>query len=356
MQLCKRRLFNIFATPSNTFCSFNSEPHTFQIVLTGGPCGGKSTALTKVSERLTSLGYRAFVVPELPTLFNQCGAGFIPNMSKTELLTYEASIIKAQISLENSFNLIAKVSQKPSVILCDRGTMDVSAYLATEDWKLLLDMEGWNVVNLRDHRYDAVFHLVTAAIGAEKFYTLNNNIARRETLEEARQLDFRTREAWLGHPLMRIITNEKDFNHKVTKLIDGIMGVIGLPKPKHHERRWFVPEEIGQKLWDSLDFWKKLNYQEFDVVSHYLVSEKPTENALQQPRITKRSQNDENSYSYSVRYEEPGDLSMINISAQRISTRNYLQLLSRVDSKRDPVSKKVCPFFNNLIFIYRKFS
>jgi hypothetical protein len=35
-----------------------------------------------------------------------------------------------------------------------------------------------------DRRYDGVFHLVTAAIGAEKFYTLANNTARSETPEQ----------------------------------------------------------------------------------------------------------------------------------------------------------------------------
>ena len=36
----------------------------------------------------------------------------------------------------------------------------------------------WTVPQLRDQRYEAVVHLVTAAIGAERFYTLENNKAR----------------------------------------------------------------------------------------------------------------------------------------------------------------------------------
>jgi len=40
-------------------------------------------------------------------------------------------------------------------------------------------------------RYDLVLHLVTAANGAEAFYTNANNTARRETAEEARDLDSR---------------------------------------------------------------------------------------------------------------------------------------------------------------------
>jgi len=41
-----------------------------------------------------------------------------------------------------------------------------------------LEEFNWTVPQLRDQRYEAVVHLVTAAIGAERFYTLENNKAR----------------------------------------------------------------------------------------------------------------------------------------------------------------------------------
>lgn len=40
-------------------------------------------------------------------------------------------------------------------------------------------------------RYDAIIHLVTAAIGAEKYYTTENNAVRSENLQQARDLDFK---------------------------------------------------------------------------------------------------------------------------------------------------------------------
>jgi len=45
-----------------------------------------------------------------------------------------------------------------------------------------------------------VLHLVTAADGAEKFYTLENNQARSETPEVARIVDRKTQMVWNGHP------------------------------------------------------------------------------------------------------------------------------------------------------------
>jgi len=69
-------------------------------------------------------------------------------------------------------------------------------------------MKKETVVDWRD-RYDGVFHLVTAANGKEEFYTTANNLARRESAEEAREQDGRIQEAWLGHPHLRVIDNSR---------------------------------------------------------------------------------------------------------------------------------------------------
>lgn len=42
----------------------------------------------------------------------------------------------------------------------------------------MLDNEGWTTNYLRDKRYDEVIYMITAADGAEKFYSLENNVAR----------------------------------------------------------------------------------------------------------------------------------------------------------------------------------
>ena len=38
-----------------------------RIVLTGGPCAGKTTALVRVIEQFSNLGYKVFTIPEVPT-------------------------------------------------------------------------------------------------------------------------------------------------------------------------------------------------------------------------------------------------------------------------------------------------
>lgn len=55
-----------------------------------------------------------------------------------------------------------------------------------------MDECGLNLITLRDKRYDAVIHLVSAANGAEEFYDIDNNPARWETVEIAKKLDVKT--------------------------------------------------------------------------------------------------------------------------------------------------------------------
>ena len=42
--------------------------HVYKIVLTGGPCGGKSTALDKVKKSLEENGISVYTVPEVATI------------------------------------------------------------------------------------------------------------------------------------------------------------------------------------------------------------------------------------------------------------------------------------------------
>jgi hypothetical protein len=53
-----------------------------------------------------------------------------------------------------------------------------------------MDDLGVSTVQIRDNRYDAVIHMVTAADGAENFYmTQSLGEARYESVEEAKHKD-----------------------------------------------------------------------------------------------------------------------------------------------------------------------
>lgn len=48
-----------------------------KIVLTGGPCAGKTTALVKIIDHFSSMGFKVFTIPEVPTLFAQSGMDYL---------------------------------------------------------------------------------------------------------------------------------------------------------------------------------------------------------------------------------------------------------------------------------------
>lgn len=48
-----------------------------KIVLTGGPCAGKTTALVRIIEHFSGLGYKVFTIPEVPTMFTQAGMNYL---------------------------------------------------------------------------------------------------------------------------------------------------------------------------------------------------------------------------------------------------------------------------------------
>jgi len=103
---------------------------------------------------------------------------------------------------------LSHLVDKPAILLCDRGSVDPRAYMTPEIWKDLLALNKWNVADLSDYRYDGVIHLVSAADGAEKFYTLDNNVARYEdTPEKGKAVDINLRNAWVGHHSHIMIDN-----------------------------------------------------------------------------------------------------------------------------------------------------
>ena len=223
-------------------------PEIKKIVLTGGPCAGKTTALVKIVEYFSGMGYKVFTIPEVPTLFSIGGWNYLtPNRQ----LYYqgERAILETQLALEDQFMALAGVCTKPVLIVCDRGALDISAYIKPEEWEEITQMAGSDSESLRK-RYDAVLHLVSAADGAEQYYTTATNATRYEKADEeglrlARELDKKVINAWSGHSHLRVINNHDDFNAKLSRVIQEISNVLGLPLPVEKERLYKV-EVIGE--------------------------------------------------------------------------------------------------------------
>lgn len=209
----------------------DSSPYVpvYRIVLTGGPCSGKTTGLARLSSFLRERGFRVFTVPEAATILFVNGGSVDDLGTREGRVNFQMSVIDVQTQLEQCFYRLARNTRVPSVLICDRGTMDGKAYIDEDEWQEVMRRKGRNQVELREGRYDAVIHLVTAANGAEEFYSLANNQARTESIEEAINIDKQTQRVWTGHPMYKIIDNRRNFEEKMQTLVSLVGNVVGLP-------------------------------------------------------------------------------------------------------------------------------
>ena len=191
--------------------------HIPKIVITGGPCGGKSSAMPFLYERLSENGYFAILVPEAPTIL--MNAGHLPHGGDVQLRTFQERVIDLILVQEKEAHeyAIRKGHPKP-IIVCDRGIMDTKAYTGETMFNEILASRGLEVRGVLE-RYHAVLHMQSTAVGAEEHYTKANNVVRLENLDEARDADARTLDAWSIHPRFAVIGNEEQsFERKLQTL------------------------------------------------------------------------------------------------------------------------------------------
>lgn len=199
-----------------------------RIVITGGPCGGKTTAIEEITKLFREQGYTVMSVNEAATeLINDGVKPFGSDNDRLPLIDFQRIVLEEQLAKEKTRDMAAEYcSNDKVVILYDRGVLDNRAYITDEEFKSLIDAKGITEAEIL-HRYDLVIHLVTAADGKEEYYTNENNEARTETPEEAREKDRRTMEAWSTHPNQKIVGNDTLFDEKMKKVSNIIRGFLG---------------------------------------------------------------------------------------------------------------------------------
>jgi len=196
-------------------------PNVHRNVLTGGPCGGKSSALDALRKALVKKGIDVYCAPEVATILFSGGCVFPGLDGGDALVSFETALTQLQMQMEKSFGCIAQSTGKPSIVFLDRGILDNAAYLPEEGWAKVLTATGLTTSELL-HRYDSVLHLVTAADGAEQFYKWGKvmddsggNVYRQESPEIARELDQKITKAWAAHGNVGRIENKGSFKDKM---------------------------------------------------------------------------------------------------------------------------------------------
>ncbi len=294
-----------------------------KIVITGGPCAGKTTGMSWIQNAFTERGYTVLFIPETATELISGGVAPWTCGSNGE---YQKCQLKLQMEKEKVFEYAARTMDSEKIlIVCDRGALDNKAYMTDAEFAVAANYVGANEVELRDG-YDAVFHLVTAAKGAQKFYTTANNTARTETPEEAAALDDKLIAAWTGHPHLRIIDNAEGFEEKMKCLIKEIALFLGEPEPYEIERKYLIEYPEISAL-EALP-----NCEKVEIIQTYLQADHDDE-----VRIRQRGSRGNYIY-FETRKKTISGLKRIEIE-RRLTKDEYLERLMDADPTRMPIRK-----------------
>lgn len=306
-----------------------------KIVITGGPCAGKTTAMSRIQGAFTKLGYTVLFIPETAT--ELITGGVAPWTCGTNV-EYQKCQMQLQLEKERIFTEGALTMPAEKVLLvCDRGALDNKAYMTQAEFDVVLYSVGHNEVELRDS-YDAVFHLVSAAKGAEEFYTLENNGARTETVEQAVALDDRIIASWTGHPHLRIIDNETDFEIKMKRLLAEMSSFLGEEGPCDLKRRFLIDYPDIMHL-ESLS-----TCQRVEIIQTYLITQEGEENRVRQRGV------DGNYIYFQTKKVSVNGLPRVRLE-RRLSKDAYIRLLMEADPSCRPIRKtRYCLTYMNQYF------
>jgi CYTH domain-containing protein/predicted ATPase len=306
------------------------------IVITGGPCSGKTTGLSRLNRMLADRGYKVLISPESATKL--ISAGMTPG--ELPWVEFQEEILLDLLSQEERLFSIAtryRDNGLKVVVLCDRGAMDGEAYVGAEAYGELLGRLGFTHRQMCDERCHAVIHLRTAALGAEEFYTLANNETRIETPEQARALDERTLDAWIKHQHPRVIDNSTDFEGKLHRLFAEVCGILGDPVPLEKEDKFLIePLELTDI---------PVKWNESQITQDYLVSPVTGE----ERRVRARCDGDSTSYYHTVkRAVSPG----VRVEEEKMITRREYEALRtfRNPEKCTIKKRRVCFFWKEQFF------
>jgi predicted ATPase len=184
-----------------------------RIVLTGGPGGGKTTAVDLIRREFSG---KIATVPEAATMI--FSGGIARSNNNHVLKIQQTAIFNLQKNLED----IQRATFEHSIILCDRGSLDGLAYWPGNDDEFFQAMDTTLADELA--RYDAVIFFESAAKSGESIKS--NNHIRNESEKVAIILDDKLQTIWSQHPNFNLIQSAESFINKVMFSITTIEKII----------------------------------------------------------------------------------------------------------------------------------
>ncbi|KHT64858.1 hypothetical protein RJ45_04210 [Photobacterium gaetbulicola] len=180
-----------------------------QVVVTGGPGGGKTTALDLFRREL---GHQIAVVPEAATVL--FSGGITRSEDEQVLKLVQKTIFQLQKNVEE----IHKAQFPDRLLVCDRGSLDGLAYWPGSESEFFSEVNSTFEDEIA--RYDAVIFFESA--GASGHDISSNNPVRNESSQQAAQLDKKLQKVWSRHPHFYFVGSSESF---IRKIMFGIMTI-----------------------------------------------------------------------------------------------------------------------------------
>lgn len=191
-----------------------------KIILTGGPCSGKSSAMRALRKEMDEVLH---CVPEVATIVI-AQVGIRPPLGdRFALRKFQQTIYRVQQSFEEASETCAAREGRKGLLL-DRGSVDNAAYLpdGLQEFERICRTE-------RAHEYGRYDLVLCLDIPPKEVFDREreNNPARSETYEQASALGDRIKEVWRGHPRFMLIADQPTWEEKLSVIRAAVHGAIG---------------------------------------------------------------------------------------------------------------------------------
>lgn len=214
---------------------------TNKIVLTGGPCGGKTASIEFLSKKLIEQDYSVKIVSE--TANSLLKLGYMPSVN---ISTFDFQDLLFKIQFLNEY-----ISEgKSSVLLCDRGLFDGKVYIDESDFKKILYL---NKVKEKEiySTYDGALYFRSIS------YEYPNEFSRKriyENPEVGRIRDERCKEIWIDKIVPCIYDNLDGFENKQKTIYSALKKQLDyLKQIESHKLSDYYDIEYFKYIYNGID-------------------------------------------------------------------------------------------------------
>lgn len=194
--------------------------YIYRIAFSGGHKGGKHSIMHLVGKACLEAGYDVYYVPKVSQFFANHGVTYAKRMTKEQKVIFQAEILRTQLRHERAFLRLAGLTKRPSVVLFNRGLLDLKAYCymySEEIWRDVLDMCEFDEGYLLD-RYDMVLHCETKC--EDPKFRGDVDPKKEKIIDKA------FIECWQSHSDHVILNYEPDFGRKVKKATTNVLDLL----------------------------------------------------------------------------------------------------------------------------------